>query len=154
MDRPHVIFFPFCCSCIDFHDKWGLRQSVLLREPLHLPFCQLLDPIGHLEVPIATGHDKVGDPRVVIKDVPFWAITGQERDHLSIHIQPFLQFLYLISNGEMVEGVSLLSLSDSGSKSFGNVIDGHGVVLVEVHHVFSGIGGDGSWRSRGGPYGG
>jgi hypothetical protein len=54
----------------------------------------------------------------------------------------------------MVEGVSLLSLSDSGSKSFGDIIDGDRVVLVEVHHVFSSTRGDGLWRSRGGPYGG
>jgi hypothetical protein len=54
----------------------------------------------------------------------------------------------------MVDSVPLFSFLDGGGQSLGNVIDGNWVISVEVHHVFSGIGGDGLRRSCGGPYGG
>jgi hypothetical protein len=77
-------------------------------------------------------------------DEPFWLVASRKGDHLSVNVQPLLQLLYFVSDGKMVKGVSLLPLSDGGSKSLGDIVNGDWVVPVKVHHVFSGAGGDGS----------
>jgi hypothetical protein len=43
---------------------------------------------------------------------------------------------------------------DGGGEALGNVEDSDRVVLVELHHRFGRVGGDGSCRSCGGPNGG
>jgi hypothetical protein len=48
----------------------------------------------------------------------------------------------------------LLPLSNGGSKALGNVEHSDRAILVEFHHIVGSVGGDGSQRSCGGPYGG
>jgi hypothetical protein len=98
--------------------------------------------------------DKVWYPGVVIKDVPLGAFAGREGNHAAVDVQASFKVGYFIGKSEGGQRVLLFSPLDGGSEALGNVEDSGWVVLVELHHIFGRARGDGSSRSRRGPYGG
>jgi hypothetical protein len=139
---------------IYFGDEWGLPWNILPGEPCHLPFCQLLNPVCLLALPISNGDNEVRYPGVVIDDVSFRLITCWERDRIPVGVQSSFKVRYLISEGEGSQHVLFLPPVNGGGEALGNVEDGGRVVLVELHHSFSRARGDGSCRSCKGLYSG
>jgi hypothetical protein len=119
-----------------------------------LPFCQLLDPICLLTLSISNRDVKVWYPGVVIDDEPFRAFTDWEGDHVSVGVELSFEVTYLVSEAKVAQGVLFFPLLNSGGEALGNVEDSGRVVLVELHHMLGGAGGEGSCRSCGGPYSG
>jgi hypothetical protein len=139
---------------IYFCNEWGLSQNILPGEPRYLPFRQLFDPIRLLTLSISDGNDEVRYPGVIIDDISFRLIACREGYRVLIGVQSSLKVRYFVCKDEGGQHILLLPPADGGSKALGNVEDGDRVILVELHHSFSGGGGDGLRRGRGGPYGG
>jgi hypothetical protein len=144
MDGTHGFFLSFGWGSVYLSNEWGLPWSVLLGEPCHLPFCQLLDPIRLLEFSLTIGDDKVWYPGIVIENESVRAVAGGERDCLMVGVQSPLEVVYLIGETKVAKGVLLLTLSNGGDEPLGNVEDSDWAVLVEFHHVFGSVEGDGS----------
>jgi hypothetical protein len=135
-DWHRIVFFAAdCWCCVYFSDERGLPWSVLLGEPCHLPFHQLLDPVCQLEVLVAAGHNEVGDLCLVVELVPLRLVTNREGNMVSIDIQALLQVLYFVNNELSVSSVPLFLLLDGGNES---IMEGDPIVLMEGHQVFSG----------------
>jgi hypothetical protein len=154
VDWPYDIFLPLSGHGIDFGDVGYLPWNALPGEPCHLPFSQLFDPVRLLVLSISNRDDKVRYPGVIIEDEPLRSFAGGKGNRASIDVQLSLEVKYLVSESEGGQRVLLLPSSNSGGEALGNVEDGGEVVLVELHHSFSGARGDGSCKSHRGPYDG
>jgi hypothetical protein len=137
----------------------NVEEYIALQQKLRNDKHQQNGPSGTITVhllmiSISDWDDKAQYPGVIIDDIPLRSVAGEERDRLSVVIQLLLQIGYLIGEGKGSLGVLFFSLSSHGGKALGNVEDGDGVVLVELHHSFGKGGGDGSCWSHRGPYGG
>jgi hypothetical protein len=93
---------------------------------------------------ISDWDNKAWYPGVVIDDISLRLVAGGEWDHLLIPVQPLLQVRYFVGESKGGLGVLFFSLADRGGEALGNVENGNGVVLVELHHSFSRGGGDGA----------
>jgi hypothetical protein len=99
-------------------------------------------------------YDEVWHPGFIVNNIPFGAITGGEWDRVLVVVQPSFEVGYFVIEGQDGQGVLLFPFSYGGGEALGNVEDGDRVVLVELHHRFGRVGGDGSCRGHGGPNGG
>jgi hypothetical protein len=97
-----------------------------------------------LEIPVSARDDKVRYPDVIIEDEPIRAVAGGEWDRFPIGVQLPFEVLHFVSESEVTESVLLLSFLNGGGEALGNVEYGGWVVLVELHHIVSSVGEDGS----------
>jgi hypothetical protein len=105
-------------------------------------------------VPVPRRYDEVRHPGFIVNNIPFGVLAHWEWDRVSVVVQSLFKIGYFVVKGQGGQGALLLPFLYGGGEALGNVEDGDRVVLVELHHRFGRVRGDGSRRSRGGPNGG